>query len=63
MDQIKEFLVKHKWAIILTIVGILYVLLCIELGFWRTVVLTVIPAVCCFMGASIHKNKKDGLDD
>lgn len=64
MEQLKTFIVKHKWAIILAVAGILYTLLCFEIGFWRTLLLTIVALVCGYIGLSIDKKKDgDGFDD
>lgn len=65
MEQLKAFLSEHKWAIILAAAGILYVLLCFEIGFWRTLLLTVVAGVCVYVGAMLDKKKngKDKLGD
>ena len=62
MEQFKQFVIKHKWSIFLAAVGVLYVLLCMEIGFWRTVLLTVIAGICAYLGAAIDK-KKNNNDD
>lgn len=63
MDKFTRFLSKHKWAIILSIVGILYVLLCIEIGFFRTLLLTVVAGICCYVGISIDKKNNNKMDE
>lgn len=63
MEQLKDFLTKHKWAILLTIIGVLYVLLCLELGFWKTILLTIVAAFCCYIGISIDKKNKNNMDE
>ena len=59
MDQLRSFIVKNKWALILAIGGVLYVLLCMQIGFWRTILLTLVAGVCAFIGNTIDKKKRD----
>ena len=56
-DKIKAWFAQNKWACILGAAGVLYVLLWFAIGFWRTILLTIIAAVCIFMGHIIDRSK------
>ena len=61
--KIKSWFSDHKWACICGVVGVLYVLLWFEIGFWRTILLTIAAAICVFIGSLIDGHAKNKDED
>ncbi|NLB62269.1 MAG: DUF2273 domain-containing protein [Clostridiales bacterium] len=55
MENLTDFFKKYRWRIILIAVGILFSFLVFSLGFWRTILLTVVILVCYYFGANADK--------
>ena len=36
-SNLTEFLNRHKWRILLVLIGLLVLILCFTIGFWRTI--------------------------
>lgn len=56
-----DFLIKHKFTILLTLLGLILVILFFTIGFWRTIVLLLILALCFFVGFLLDKSGTDGI--
>ena len=56
MDEFRQFLKEYKWRVIGIAGGILLAVLIFTIGFWRTLLLTGITALCSFVG-------KEGLQE
>ena len=50
MDEFRQFLKEYKWRVIGIAGGILLAVLIFTIGFWRTLLLTAITALCYFAG-------------
>lgn len=50
MDRFREFFAGHKWSAILTIVGAIVVTLMLTIGFWRTILISLIIGLCFAAG-------------
>ena len=50
MDEFRQFLKEYKWRVIGIAGGILLAVLIFTIGFWRTLLLTAITALCYFVG-------------
>lgn len=61
MDKFSEFVKAHKFAILFAAIGILFAILFMTIGFWRTLLLIVLVGVCFFIGFLIDQNGVDGL--
>ncbi len=61
MDKFREFFQAHKFAVIFAVIGVVLAVLFMTLGFWRTLLLIVLIAVCFFIGLLLDQNGVDGL--
>lgn len=61
--KIREWLSMHKWACIFGVVGVLYVLLWFEIGFWRTILLTIAAGICVFVGSLVDSRVRNKDED
>lgn len=61
MNNFEEFLREHKFTILFVLGGLVLAVLLITIGFWRTLLLTAILAVCFFLGYLMDKNGADGV--
>ena len=55
MDEFRQFLKEYKWRVIGIAGGILLAVLIFTIGFWRTLLLTAITALCYFVGCILDK--------
>ncbi len=62
MDELKALIEKYKWRIIAVLVGVVLTILLLTIGFWRTLLLLVIVAVCYFIGMLLDHGGKESLD-
>ena len=62
-EKLKAWVTAHKWACIFGAAGIVYVLLWFEIGFWRTILLTIAAGICIFIGTLIDNKKKNGDEE
>ncbi len=58
----KEFFQNHKWAVILSILALIIVLLIYLIGWW-TLLVGVLVAVAIFFGRMIDKGGVDAVRD
>ncbi len=56
-----DFLLKHKFAVILTLIGLIIAILFFTIGFWRTIVLVLILALCFLIGYLLDRSGPDGI--
>ena len=63
MDEFRQFLKEYKWRVIGVAGGILLAVLIFTIGFWRTLLLTAITALCYFVGCILDKGGKEGLQE
>ncbi|MCE5189635.1 MAG: DUF2273 domain-containing protein [Eubacteriales bacterium] len=56
-----EFLKKYKFTILLCLIGLILVILFFTIGFWRTILLMVILALCFLVGYLLDQSGPDGL--
>ncbi len=61
MEDIKAFIERYKWRILAVAIGILLTVLLLTLGFWRTLLLLVIVAVCYFIGMLLDNGGKESI--
>ena len=55
MDGFLDFLRRNKWRLVLMFIGVLLVVLLFTIGFWRTLLLTVIVGICYLIGALLDE--------
>lgn len=58
----KEFIQEHKWAVILSVLALIIVLLIYLIGWW-TLLVGVLIAVAIFFGRMIDKGGFDAVKD
>ena len=58
----KEFIQEHKWAVILSILALIIVLLIYLIGWW-TLLVGILIAVAIFFGRMIDKGGFDAVKD
>ncbi|MEG1755384.1 MAG: DUF2273 domain-containing protein [Clostridia bacterium] len=61
MQRFAEFYKEHKWAIILAVIGLLFAILFMTIGFWKTLLLIVLVGICFLVGYLMDKNGIDGV--
>lgn len=61
MEKFREFCRAHKFAILFAAIGLLLAILFMTIGFWRTLLLLVLIAVCFFLGFLLDQNGFAGL--
>lgn len=58
-----EFVKGHKFTIILVLIGLILSILFFTIGFWKTILLMLILALCFFVGFLLDKGGLEGLRD
>ena len=58
----KEFIQEHKWAVILSVLALIIVLLIYLIGWW-TLLVGILIAVAIFFGRMIDKGGFDAVKD
>lgn len=58
-----DFLMKHKFTVILTLIGLIITILFFTIGFWRTIALVLILALCFLIGYLLDQNGPEGIRD
>lgn len=49
-SQLKEYLSTYHFTILFVIVGIVFSVLIMTIGFWRVILLSIIVGICFFIG-------------
>lgn len=55
MEKFQEFCKTHKWTIICVGVGLIFGILFMTIGFWRTLLLIVLLSICFLIGYLLDK--------
>jgi len=63
MNAIWEFAKNHKFTVLLVLVGLVLSILFFTIGFWRTLLLFVILALCFFTGYLLDQSGPEGIRD
>ena len=58
-----EFIKEHKFTIILVLIGLILSILFFTIGFWKTILLMLILALCFFVGFLLDKGGLEGLKE
>ena len=58
-----EFVKAHKFTILLVLFGLILTILFFTIGFWRTILLILILALCLFAGILLDKGGAEGFRD
>ncbi len=57
----EEFVRKHKFTILLVLIGLILTILFFTIGFWKTILLALILALCFFAGYLLDKGGPEGF--
>ena len=60
MEKFTDFCKEHKWTVLLVCVGLLFAILFMTIGFWRTLLLVALVGVATFIGMLLDRNGVDG---
>jgi uncharacterized membrane protein len=63
MDGFLTFLKNHKFSVILVLIGLVLSILFFTIGFWRTILLFVILAICFLIGYLLDQSGPEGLKE
>lgn len=55
MDNFIRFCQTHKWTILCIAIGLLSVILLLTIGFWKTLLIFVVIALCAVIGYLLDK--------
>lgn len=56
-----EFIKKYKFTILLSLIGLILAILFFTIGFWRTIVLALILALCFLVGYLLDQSGPEGI--
>ncbi len=63
MNDFLDFLKKYKFTVLLLLTGLLLTILFFTIGFWRTMLLFLILAVCFLIGYLLDQGGPEGIRD
>ena len=63
MNVFLEFVKSHKFTVILVLIGLALSILFFSIGFWRTILLSVILVICFFIGYLLDQSGPEGIRD
>ncbi len=63
MNAFWEFVKKHKYTVLLVLAGLVLTILFFSIGFWRTILLFLILALCFFLGYLLDQGGPEGIRD
>ena len=63
MNAFLEFVKTHKFTVLLVLIGLVLSILFFTIGFWRTILLFIILALCFLIGYLLDQNGPDGIKD
>lgn len=61
MEKLTQFCKEHKWTVILVAIGLLFAILFLTIGFWRTLLLVVLVGIAFFLGMLLDRNGTEGV--
>ena len=61
MNAFLEFVKTHKFTVLLVLIGLVLSILFFTIGFWRTLLLLVILALCFLVGYLLDQGGPDGI--
>lgn len=56
-----EFIKKYKFTIVLSLIGLILTVLFFTIGFWRTMLLLLILALCFLIGYLLDQSGPEGV--
>ena len=63
MNAFLEFVKSHKFTVLLVLLGLVLSILFFTIGFWRTILLFIILALCFLIGYLLDQGGPDGIKD
>lgn len=63
MNGFLEFVKNHKFTVLFVALGLILSILFFTIGFWRTLLLLVILALCFLMGYLLDQDGPDGIKE
>lgn len=61
MERFLSFCRKNKWAVILAAVGLVLMILFFAIGFFRTILILAVVALCFFIGYLLDQGGVDAV--
>ncbi len=61
MNAFLEFIKNHKFTVLLVLLGLILSILFFTIGFWRTILLIIILALCFLVGYLLDQGGPDGI--
>lgn len=61
MEKIVAFIREHKWTVLLVAIGLILAILFMSIGFWKTLLLFAILAVCFVLGILLDQSGPEGV--
>lgn len=61
MEDFMAFCKQYKWRILGVAIGLLFCILVFTIGFWRTLLLSLVVSVCFYFGALLDKGGRNQL--
>lgn len=63
MNAFLEFVKTHKFTVILVFIGLVLSILFFTIGFWRTILLFLILAICFLIGYLLDQGGPEGIKE
>lgn len=63
MNAFLEFVKSHKFTVLFVALGLVLAILFFTIGFWRTLLLLVILALCFLIGYLLDQGGPDGIKE
>ncbi len=63
MNAIWEFVKNHKFTVLFVLIGLILAILLFTIGFWRTILLFIILALCFLLGYLLDQNGWEGIKE
>ena len=63
MEQFLAFCKEHRFAILLTVIGLVIAIFLMTIGFWRTILLVFVVGLFLVLGVLLDKNGPEGVRD
>ena len=61
MNAFLEFVKNHKFTVLFVLLGLIITILFFTIGFWRTILLILILALCFLVGYLLDQSGPDGI--
>ena len=61
MNAFLEFVKNHKFTVLFVLLGLILSILFFTIGFWRTILLILILALCFLVGYLLDQGGPDGI--